>query len=207
MSLNEDRDYFYEQQAAQEEFIEEISRQAIYEFTNERLQSLYVKNPDVMVKAIDLYKKGKALQEIKYYSAAVVFFMSAIENFLKLTLIKPVVYGLVHHETLAGIIVEQTMRQQSNFDSYRDLLKKLFSTLTNENTNEIYREGASKNLLKECEDLQKLRNTIIHQGDDCEESAAKEAYQISEAVFKKIVMPMLHALNLTLEGNGVIKSF
>lgn len=43
MSWNEDRDYYYEQEAAKDEFIEEISNQAIREFSNDLLRSFYEK--------------------------------------------------------------------------------------------------------------------------------------------------------------------
>src|SRR3989338_7387904 len=79
--------------------------QAISEFTTERLRSYYVTNPKVMLPAIGAYKEGKHLNSAKHYSAAVVFFASSVELFLKATVLKPVVHGLIHSEGLANIIV------------------------------------------------------------------------------------------------------
>lgn len=69
MSWNEDRQYYYEQESAKEEFIEEISLQAINELTNDRLRSFYIKHPNVMRPAVDALQEGKSLYELNHYSA------------------------------------------------------------------------------------------------------------------------------------------
>lgn len=65
MSWNEDDRYYYEQEAAKDEFIEEISNQAISEFTNERLRSFYEQNPNVMRPAVDALQEGKKLYDLR----------------------------------------------------------------------------------------------------------------------------------------------
>lgn len=201
-----------EHDAAMDEFYEQISRelypehklQAIDEFTAERLRSFYVKHPDVMRPAIDALQEGKALREMKRYSPAVVFFMTAIELLLKATLLKPVVYGLVHHEALADIIVKNALGQ-TGFDRYEGLLSNLFSTLAKMDIKEITRNRSTTKLLTECTHLQKLRNNIIHQGVRCTDTEAETAFLVSVAVYELIVVPMLYALGLTVQEKGAIK--
>lgn len=82
MSWNEDRDYYYEQEAAKDAFIDEISIQAIDDFTYERLQSYYMKHPDVIRPAIDAYRTGKALNELNQHSASFVFLCRRLKYFL-----------------------------------------------------------------------------------------------------------------------------
>lgn len=85
-----------ESDAARDEFIEEIGRelypdhkiQAIEEFTADRLRSFYVAHPDVMRPAVDSLQEGKALRALGKHSAALVFFVTAIELLLKATLLK-----------------------------------------------------------------------------------------------------------------------
>lgn len=99
--------------AARDEMYDQIGRelypdhkaQAIGEFTSERLRSFYVANPGVMQPAVDAIQEGKRLTQNGHHSAALVFFVSAIEILLKATLLKPVVHGLVHSEGLANAIV------------------------------------------------------------------------------------------------------
>lgn len=190
--------------ALYDEIREELYPEAIDEFTAERLRSFYVKHPDLMRPAVDALQEGKVLREMKHYSAAVVFFVSAIELLLKATLLKPVVYGLVHHEALADVIVQHALGQ-TGFDRYEGLLANLFSTFAEMDLKEICRDDSSTKLLTECTQLQKLRNNIIHQGASCNEPDAEKAFHVSVAVYELIVRPMLHALKLTVEEKGEIK--
>ena len=129
--------------------------------------------------------------------------MSSIEQFLKIALLKPVVYGLIHHEPLADLIVELTIGQ-SGFDRYNKLLSKLFETLAEIDITNVTRQGSTKKLLDEVAELQKTRNKIIHQGVEVEESEAKEALDVTVAVLGEVVLAMLNALGLQIEKGGRI---
>jgi hypothetical protein len=198
--------------AALDEFYDQISKelypdhkeQAISEFTEERLRSFYIKSPFVMRPAVDSLQQGKHLLSLKQDAPALVFCVSAIELLLKATLLKPVVYGLVHHEPLAEIIVRHTLGQ-SGFDRYGDLLSELFLGLAKMNIKDIKRENSDEPLLIECRKLQKIRNDIIHRGENCSKSEAELAMAASVAVFELIVRPMLYSLGLTVIERGEIK--
>ena len=86
----------------------EHKEQAIEEFTRGRLQSFYLKNPDILTPGIRMFVEARELQG-QHPSASFVFATSAIELFLKGALLKPVIYGLVHNESLAEIIVETAL--------------------------------------------------------------------------------------------------
>jgi hypothetical protein len=197
--------------AARDEFYEEIAKelypehkaQAVQEFTAERLRSFYEKNPTVMRPAVDAMHEGKALQTHGHSSAAVVFFVSAIELFLKATLLKPVVYGLVHNEALADIIVTHTLGQ-AGLERYENLLANLFSSLANIDVKAVCRDGISEPLLVEARKLQKIRNKIIHQGVMASESEADQAFSVAVAVYARIVTDMLDVLGLRVGGKGEI---
>ena len=206
MSWNEDRDYYYEQEAAKDAFIDEISIQAIDDFTYERLQSYYMKHPDVIRPAIDAYRTGKALNELNQHSASFVFFMSAIEIFLKSTVIKPIVYGLVHHDGLAEIVADEAINQ-TGFNRYEKLLSMLVSEFVKTDIKLICRQNSSAKLMKECQDLQSKRNKIIHQGENCAALDTEIAHSVAEAVCSLIVIPMLDALNLTVKDNMVCQKY
>jgi hypothetical protein len=203
MSWNEDDQYYYEQEAAKDEFIEEISLQAISDFTNERLRSFYEQNTNLMRPAIDAFQEGKKLYNSTYYSASLVFFMTCIELLLKATILKPIVSGLVHHEALAEIIVEHTLGQ-AGFDRYEKLLEILISTFADLELKKISRDNESAKLFNECKALQQIRNKIIHRGDVCTKENAENARKVSVAVYELIVKPILGALDLKVGENGVI---
>ena len=126
--------------AAMDEFYDQISKeiypehkeQAIEEFTKEKLKSYYLLNPGVMRPAVDAIQEGNWLLENKRFSPALVFYVTAIELLLKATLLRPVLYGLIHNESLAEIMVKHILGQ-TGFDRYENLLAQLFDSLANIN--------------------------------------------------------------------------
>lgn len=116
---------------------------------------------------------------------------------------KPVVYGLVHHDPLADLIVEFTVGQ-TGFERYNKLLAKLFENLAGINLDTVQRQGSARKLLDEVSELQKVRNKIIHQGLQVQDGEAKNALAITEAVVAQIVLEMLGALGLQIEKGGRI---
>lgn len=201
-----------EHDAAMDDMYERLSQElypdhkdrAIEEFTAERLRSFYVKHPKVMVPAVLAWQEGKTLRKLEKHYAALIFFVTSIEVFLKATLLKPVVYGLVHNENLADILVELSLGQ-SGFDRYQGLLKDLFMSLAGIDIGTIQRKGAKVNLITECKRIQKARNDIIHKGDLCVASDAEQAQYICEAIYSEIVCTMLATLGLDVLSKGEIQ--
>lgn len=201
-----------EHDAAMDEMYDRIGRelyaehkaQAIEEFTTERLRSYYLNNPQVMRPALDAYKEAEALCKANHFSAALIFYVTSIELFLKATLLKPVVSGLVHNDSLADVIVQYALGQ-SGFDRYKSLLAKLFSDIAKIDLNAIRRSGASKPLLDEALEIQKIRNKIIHQGTSCDEVTANLAKDIATLIFGRIVIEMFSALGLDVKEKGRIE--
>ena len=200
---DEARDAMYE--AIADELYPDHKAQAITEFTSERLQSYYAAHPKVMRPAVDAIQEGRKLQANGHSSAAVVFFVTAIELLLKATLLKPVVHGLVHNEALAEVIVQQALGQPG-FDRYSKLLAKLFVELVGLDITTVLRTGAPETLLAECTKQQALRNTIIHQGVSVAAEQAELARQVSVAVYEMVVHPMLAELGLQVIEHGEIQS-
>lgn len=201
--LDSARDEMYE--IIGRELYPEHKAQAIGEFTSERLRSFYVANPFVMRPAVDAIQEGKRLAQGGHNSAAVVFYVIAIEVLLKATLLKPVVHGLVHSEELANVIVEQALGQ-AGFDRYSNLLARLFESLVGMDIRVITRAGAQDKLLAECASLQRLRNQIIHQGKSCDATAAANGLLVSAAVYELVVHPMLAQLGLRVVDYGEIQA-
>lgn len=200
-----------EHDAAMDEMYERIgnelypvhSAQAIGEFTADRLSSYYLANPMVMRPAVDALQEAKRLKANEHHSAAVVFCATTIELLLKATLLQPIVYGLVHNNGLADIIVKHAVGQ-TGFDRYRNLLSRLFQDLANLNIATVSRDGVSVALIDEGRRVQDLRNDIIHKGVTCDADAAETAFEIAVAVFDKIVVDVLWSIGLVVGEKGRI---
>jgi HEPN domain-containing protein len=174
---------------------------AIIEFTYERLRSYYLQHKELLVPAARTYKSAETLLAAKQSAAALVFAASAIELFLKACLLRPVVAGLVHSESVANLVVESAL-SQTGFERYEKLLAGLFKELTQLNIGEIVRTGASKPLLEEASTLQKRRNAVVHRGEDIQEKEAEHALSVATAVFNEILAVVLRELGLSIKKGG-----
>jgi HEPN domain-containing protein len=188
------------------ELYPEHKTQAIEEFTAERLRSYYVKYPDVLVPAVNALDESKQLHELGHNSAAIVFAASAVELLFKSAVLRPVIYGLVHHDGLAETIVEVSTGG-SGFDRYEKLLQKLFAHLTYSDLASVSRKDAAKPLLKECNDLQDKRNKIIHKGQRFGAEESAWAAEVSASAYHLIVGKMLYSLKLGVYDGHMILPF
>lgn len=186
-----------------EELYAEHRVQALSEFTADRLRSYYLANPMVMRPAVDALKEVQKLKTNGHHAASVVFCATAIELFLKATVLQPIVHGLVHSPGLADVIVKYAVGQ-TGFDRYRGLLSRLYQELANIDLAKIARDGTGSALIEESRKVQDLRNDIIHKGHSCEQAAAEHAIAVAVAVYQLIVLPMLGALGLTVVQKGRI---
>lgn len=183
------------------ELYPEHKEQAIAEFTNERLRSYYVAHPEVLVPAARAFKEAKALLANGHHAAALVFSASATELFLKSSLLRPVVYGLVHNEALAELVVAAAL-SQAGFMRYEKLLAKLFAELVGVELSTLRRKSDTKPLLREAADIQELRNAVIHQGQSVTPEQALYGIEVSTEVFNQVLAEVLSNLGLTLEKGG-----
>lgn len=176
--------------------------QAIEEFTTERLQSFYLKNPTILAPGIEMYVEARKLQE-NHPSASYVFATSAIELFLKGALLKPVIYGLVHNESLAEIIVDTTLGS-TGFKRYKKLLTGLFTEIAGIDINTVTNFGSNKFILEDASEVQEKRNKIIHQGIIVDNSDATFAIGVAYGVLHGIINPMLLSIGLWMDKNGTV---
>lgn len=83
---------------AMSDLYEENKKRAIQEFTVERLQSYYLEYPGIAIPAFKALEKAQQLIA-SYPTASFIFSAISIEVGIKATLLKPVVYGLIHSES------------------------------------------------------------------------------------------------------------
>lgn len=181
-----------------QELYPEHKEQAIAEFTHERLRSYYVAHPKVLTPAVRTFKESKALLAGGHNAAALVFAASATELFLKAVLLRPIVYGLVHSESMAELIVNATL-SQTGFERYETLLSNLFFEIAGIELNSLVREMGVKSLLKEASDIQKIRNHVVHQGQDVTSQQAEIALEIATQIFNQVLAKVLTQLDIDID--------
>jgi len=147
--------------------------------------------------------EGKRLLDNGHPSAAIVLSASAVELFSKATILQPLVYGLVHNDKMADIIVNYTLGQ-IGFERYKDLLSKLFREVAGLDLATVRRTGSTRPLINECKASAQQRNMILHWGYTFSAQDAVMACEISQAVYLLLVQPMLKALNLHVFADCII---
>lgn len=197
--------------AAQDEMYERLSaelypehkEQAIAEFTSERLRSYYLANPRVARPAVKMLHEAEKLFSEGHFDAALVFAASSCELFLKATLLRPVIHGLVHSEVLAEAIVNSTLAQ-TGLLRYKKLLGQLFEHLTNKKLEGVMREDARSPLLKEIEEIQQIRNRVVHDGQTTTQVEAERALNVCKTAVFFVLTPVLSAVGLeSRKGEGI----
>ena len=144
-----------------EELFPEHKEIAIEQFVEKRMQSYYLKHPNIIKAPMDCFNHANELMHVSP-QCALVMYTTAIELYLKSVLLKPVLYGMVHNESVAALIMEASTGQ-SGFNRYNKLLSALCLHAANIDLSSI-KGMQDKPILKEAEEIQSIRNKVIHQG-------------------------------------------
>ncbi|MFY4713450.1 hypothetical protein ACVCH0_01025 [Burkholderia glumae] len=194
--------------AAYDEMYDAISKEvradAIEQFSLDRLTSYYVQNPNLMRPAWNRLQEGMDLVASRHFDAATIFFASSMELFFRFTLLRPVVYGLVHHERLADAVSRSVLDGNTGFTKYTTLLGHIYAQLLGGELKKLTIGTSDANLIKKCNELQDRRNALVHHGAVGGEAEALYAHAVAMAVLNQVVRPMLVALGLGLNGFGDI---
>ncbi len=175
-----------------DDLYEEHRKEAIEEFTDERLTSYYSANKLLAKPAFEALSEARTQYESSP-RASFIFATIAMEVGLKTTLLKPIVYGLVHTESVATLITDLTLSSLS-MDRYRNLLLKVLQDHGGVDLNSFKRSGSSKPLWEEIKEVQKLRNDVMHRAEIVLKEKAEQALgiasEILETIFPKVISKM-----------------
>lgn len=187
-------DEFYDRMS--QELYPEHKEQAIQEFIEERMQSYFLKNPLIIQTPLDCYHHAKMVTEVSP-QCALVMYTTAIELFLKSVLLKPVLYGMIHNENIANTIVDATTGQ-SGFTRYNKLLNTLCLHAAEFDLKDI-KGTEGKPIIQEAEEMQSIRNRVVHQGYSATLEEAEKAKSIAEIIVKEVINPVLSYLDLKFD--------
>jgi hypothetical protein len=167
-----------------EELYPEQKEQAIDEFIDERLKSYYLKNNEIAVNAVSFIKQAKESVNVDP-TASLIYSSIATEVILKSVLLKPIVFGLVHTESLVELISEMLIKQ-NGLDRFKKLV---FSILENHiefdgGIEKYKRDGSSIGLWNERAEIQKTRNDVMHKAQKCSVEQAEASYSVSVVFFR-----------------------
>jgi hypothetical protein len=176
------------------EFFEDNYDEAVRVFTSERLQSFYVRHPDLAVPALDALNYARTLMPT-YPRAALIFGATSTELVIKNVLLRPLISGLVHIEDLALLIVEQSTNQ-TGMDRFQKLLAGIVSEFSSFELTTLKRPNSSQTLWQEIKIVQEARNAVVHRGEIADEEMARRSIEIANMLLNVVIPDVLSKLDL-----------
>lgn len=178
------------------ELYEEHKKEAIEEFTSERLQSYYITNKKLAESATNALSEARNLLPFNT-TAGFIFGAIAMEAGLKTTLLKPIVHGLVHAESVAALITDLTILH-TGMDRYRKLLFQILEKHGGIDLNSFIRKGSKKSLWEELKAVQKKRNTIMHRAETASKEEAELAIGVASEILDQLFPAVIRKIGLHL---------
>ena len=185
-----------------EELYKQHSEEAIREFTAERLKSYYIAHPSLATPALDALRYAGSLLA-PHPKAALVFAVTANELAVKSVLLKPIVFGLVHIEGLAGFITDLST-QHTGMERFQTLLTEILARFGGVDLKTYRRGNSATTLWKEMDEAQRFRNALIHRNEAVPDSAAGLAFSVASTLLQQIFPLVLAKLDLHLHDPGVV---
>ncbi len=187
-----------------DEHAEELYRrhydEAVKEFTAERLKSFYVAHPNLAQPALRSLGYAQSLVS-SHPAAALVFATTAIELAIKVVLLQPIIYGLVHIEAFAPLVADQCT-QQTGAKRFHALLFEILDRFGGVNLREFRRHDSEKTLWQEFTSVQDARNAVVHGFSPVDLSTADLAITIAVTLLSVVFPQVLARLDLHLHDPG-----
>lgn len=131
-------------------------------------------------------------------------FTTTIEVGLKVALLKPVVYGLVHNQSVADLVSDLAIKH-NGLDRFKPLLARILSHYGNIDFEGFTIQGHSKTVWEEIKKIQNLRNGVLHRAEPVREEEAELARVVASMIIVVYLGSILERLNLKLGKGAVIE--
>jgi len=179
-----------------DQLYEEHKEQAIQEFIGERLQSYYGEHRLLAESAFSALTEAKKLIN-GYTTAAFLFSAIAVEVGLRETLVKPIVFGLVHTLSVASLITDMVLSRPDQ-KKYRDLLLHLLREHGDVDLYSYKRPDSRQLIWEEIADVKKKRNLIVHQAQTATSDEASLALGVASTVIENLFPTVVERMGLHL---------
>ena len=189
MSMTED-DY------AREQYEFEFAAEAISASLANTLPSRYHSNPLIAVPAYNALTEARSLL-LEHPAASLVLAVTAIEQTIKKVFLEPLVHGLIHEDAqeIAHLIASKTIGHRG-WGQFDKLLFHLLDVHGGLDLKAHRRQGGATTLWKEAQQLQKLRDTVVHQGRlDIDSSSSTQAVAVASELLEKLFPALITKLD------------
>lgn len=182
---------------AEMDFIAEISIQAVNEHSAEKLRSYFLAHPHLSEPALAASLQADKLAESDFIGPALVSAVTAIEIYLKDCIVKPIIFGLIHTESLAQVVCDVALGQ-TGYLRYEAVLKGICTELLKRDIGSFRVPDSGRSLWEDAKHVQTIRNRVVHAGHEPFRQDMELAIKVAAIVSEQIWVPLLVALQLRL---------
>jgi len=167
------------------EIVENVSREAVENFTAERLCALYNKEPAIAEKPFKTLTEARLLLHTPHHTAAFIHAVIASEVMLKGVILKPILQGFVHSDSIAPLIVELAF-SSSGLGRVKKLLVKIFQDVCKLDLMTHRRNKGTKALWDEIMEIQARRDQIMHRAEIATKDEAELAIAVATTLAEEL---------------------
>jgi hypothetical protein len=161
-----------------------------------------LKHPLLAKDVIALYFEARSLSESSP-TAALLLYTTVIEVGLKTTLLKPVIYGLVHNEFVAELVSELVVKN-NGLDRFQKILALIMREYSDIDVENFKLQGHSKTIWEEINIIQKARNAVAHRAELATPEIAVLAKEVAGSIITDFLQGVLTDFGLQLQKGGKI---
>jgi hypothetical protein len=188
MSFDDDDDW------RRDDYEMEIGSQAVEQFQTERLQSFYKEHKDLALKPIRMAKEARSVFE-QSPSAALVLAVVSIEVGFKAIILRPIISGLVHEESLASLITEMFVKNTKQ-DGVLKVVDQVLRKYASIDLKGIILPTHAQSYLSEVTEAQELRNGILHRAEMGSKEDAQRIIELAEYLWNVIFLEIIKSIGL-----------
>jgi len=185
-----------------EAFYDEHAKRAREEFKWDRLRSYYIANPALVVPAWETLEESRRLLNISP-RAALVLATSSAEMVISQGILRPIVFGLVHSESVANEVADTVLAHRA-LNRFKELLIAIASELAGVDLTQYRRIGATRPFLDELGLNQTTRNGVIHLGASPDARAATSAIELATSTYEELLPAILKSLRLHVHDDAIV---
>lgn len=196
-------DDYYSDVAAEEAY-EEMRKQVVEEFKGDLLSAYYLAHPTMPHRPLALLNEAKRLRGISD-AASLALACSCIELTIKELILRPVVHGVIHQESVADLVADLTLGHAAT-ERFRGLLFGIIGEFAGLDLKTYARPGARVTLWEEVRNVQNSRNRTLHRGETASPEDAIQAVAVAEHLLCCLFHQAIGRFGFVVDAAGTIQA-
>jgi hypothetical protein len=135
--------------------------------------------------------------------AALVLASTSSEVAISQGILRPIVFGLVHSESVANVVADTVLAHRA-MSRFEGLLIAIASELAGVELKSYKRAASDQPLWRELEQNQRTRNSVVHLGANVDMRSAAFALDVATATYEELLPAILKPLRLHLHEDALV---